>query len=261
MEQLDDRHAGQVGRLPAEMRPRRGGVDDPAFQVAEGDEVVRALDDEPANGVVKRLGSGRARLRSAARGSPPKSAFARRSLHDLSEEGQSIRGGVPYVLDDANIKSKGDDMKAIGLIAIVVAAVALAGLGTASGASGSAAHAAAVSTAKTGLGKIIVNSRGRTLYLFEKDKRHHSACAGACASYWPPLLTHGKPVATGGAKRSLLGTIKRADGTRQVTYAGHPLYTYLLDSKRGQTNGEGSTLFGGGWDALAPSGKKIEADG
>ncbi|HKD94879.1 MAG TPA: hypothetical protein VKB43_09265 [Gaiellaceae bacterium] len=149
-------------------------------------------------------------------------------------------------------------MKAIGLIVIVAAAVALAGFGTAFGASKSS-HAT-VSTAKTSLGKIIVNSRGRTLYLFEKDKHHRSACAGACAKYWPPLLAHGKPLAGGGAKQSLLATIKRADGARQVTYAGHPVYTYVLDTKRGQTTGEGSTLFGAGWDALAPSGKKIEAD-
>jgi predicted lipoprotein with Yx(FWY)xxD motif len=151
-------------------------------------------------------------------------------------------------------------MKAIGLIAIVAAAALLVGLSTASGASGPASRTTAVSTAKTGLGKIIVNGRGRTLYLFEKDKRRHSACSSACAVYWPPLLAHGKPTAKGGAKQSLLGTIKRANGTRQVTYAGHPLYTYKLDTKRGQTKGEGSTLFGAGWDALAPSGKKIEAD-
>jgi predicted lipoprotein with Yx(FWY)xxD motif len=83
----------------------------------------------------------------------------------------------------------------------------------------------------------------------------------ACASYWPPLLTHGKPVANGGADQSLIGTIKRADGSRQVTYAGHRLYTFVQDTKRGQTNGEGSTLFGAGRDALSPTGEKIEADG
>jgi predicted lipoprotein with Yx(FWY)xxD motif len=152
-------------------------------------------------------------------------------------------------------------MKAIGLITIVAAAVLLTSLSTALAASDSASRTATVSTAKTGLGKIIVNSRGRTLYLFEKDKRNRSACSGACASYWPPLLAHGKPIAAGGAKQALIGTIKRANGTRQVTYAGHPVYTYVLDTKRGQTTGEGSTLFGAGWDALTPSGKKIEADG
>jgi predicted lipoprotein with Yx(FWY)xxD motif len=152
-------------------------------------------------------------------------------------------------------------MKAIGLIAIVAAAVSLAGLGSAAAARNSASRSVAISTAKTGLGKIIVNARGRTLYLFEKDRRRHSACSGACAAYWPPLIAHGKPLAIRGATQSRVRTIKRANGARQVTYAGHPLYTYVLDTKRGQTTGEGSTLFGAGWDALAPSGKKIESDG
>jgi predicted lipoprotein with Yx(FWY)xxD motif len=152
-------------------------------------------------------------------------------------------------------------MKVISLILIVVAALSLAGLGTALAAGDSASRAATVSTAKTNLGKIIVNGNGRTLYLFEKDKRGKSACSGACASYWPPLITHGKPMAAGGAKQALLGTINRSNGSRQVTYAGHPVYTYLLDTKRGQTKGEGSTLFGAGWDALSPGGKKIESDG
>jgi len=151
-------------------------------------------------------------------------------------------------------------MKASSLILTVAAALLLAGLGTALAASDSASRPATVSTAKTGLGKVIVDGRGHTLYLFEKDKRGKSACSGACASYWPPLLTHGTPSATGGARRSLLGTIKRANGSRQVTYAGHPVYTYVLDTKRGQTRGEGSTLFGAGWDALTPAGKKIESD-
>ncbi|MFL5921303.1 MAG: hypothetical protein ACJ75Q_08115 [Gaiellaceae bacterium] len=152
-------------------------------------------------------------------------------------------------------------MKAIGLLTVAVAALSLAGLSAAVAAEGSGSRPATVSTARTGLGRIIVNGRGRTLYLFEKDRRRHSACSGACAVYWPPLLTHGKPIATNGARRALLGTIRRADGTRQVTYAGHPLYRFLRDTKRGQTNGEGSNDFGGGWDALSPSGKKIESDG
>jgi predicted lipoprotein with Yx(FWY)xxD motif len=152
-------------------------------------------------------------------------------------------------------------MKVTSLILIVAAALSLAGLSTALAAGDSASRAATVSTGKTGLGKIIVNGSGRTLYLFEKDKRGKSACSSSCAAYWPPLITHGKPMAAGGAKQALVGTIKRANGSRQVTYAGHPVYTYLLDTKRGQTKGEGSTLFGAGWDALSPAGKKIESDG
>lgn len=149
-------------------------------------------------------------------------------------------------------------MKALGLSIAAVAVLSLAGLGAAFAAGGSASRAATVATAKTGLGRIVVDGRGHTLYLFEKDRRGRSACSGACASYWPPLLTRGKLIATSGARQSLLGTIRRADGTRQVTYAGHPLYRFALDTRRGQTKGEGLDDFGGGWDALAPSGKKIE---
>jgi predicted lipoprotein with Yx(FWY)xxD motif len=152
-------------------------------------------------------------------------------------------------------------MKAIGLIIVAVAALSLAGLSVAMAASESAPRQATVSSARTGLGRVIADGRGRTLYLFEKDSRGHSMCSGACAVYWPPLLTHAKPVARGGARHSLLGTIKRANGTRQVTYAGHPLYRFIEDTKPGQTKGEGSVLFGAGWDALTPAGKKIERDG
>jgi predicted lipoprotein with Yx(FWY)xxD motif len=151
-------------------------------------------------------------------------------------------------------------MKALSLGIIVVLALSLMGLGVAFGAS-SNASGAKVGTARTGLGRVIVDSRGRTLYLFEKDKRHKSACAAACAAVWPPLVTKGKPAAIAGAKRSLLGMIRRADGRKQVTYAGHPVYRFVEDTRRGQTHGEGSQEFGGGWDALTPAGKKIESDG
>ena len=151
-------------------------------------------------------------------------------------------------------------MKAISLIITVVAALSLAGLSAAIAAGNSTSHPATVSTARTGLGRIIVNGQGHTLYLFEKDRRGHSACSGTCATYWPPLVTGGKPIAVNGAKQALLGTIRRADGTRQVTYAGHPVYRFRLDAKRGQTKGEGLNDFGGGWDALTPAGKKIEGD-
>jgi len=110
------------------------------------------------------------------------------------------------------------------------------------------------------LGRIVVDGRGHTLYLFEKDRRGASACSGACLVYWPPLLTSGAPTATKGARPSLLGSIRRADGTRQVTYAGHPLYLFSGDTRRGQTNGEGLKDFGAGWYVLMPSGKKIDRD-
>jgi predicted lipoprotein with Yx(FWY)xxD motif len=120
---------------------------------------------------------------------------------------------------------------------------------------------AVVKLGRSNLGRIVVDGKGRTLYLFEKDTRRRSACYGQCATYWPPLLTHGTPVARPGVKQSLLGTTRRANGSQQVTYSGHPLYRFALDTKPGQTKGEGLQDFGGGWDVVSPAGKKIESGG
>ena len=128
-----------------------------------------------------------------------------------------------------------------------------------SSASGSPSAAGAkVAVAKSRLGRIVVDSRGRTLYLFEKDKGRSSTCYGACASYWPPLTTAGKPRAGQGVHAALLGTTKRKDGRVEVTYAGHPLYYFAGDMKRGDLKGEGLNQFGAGWDVVSPTGKKIE---
>jgi len=115
-----------------------------------------------------------------------------------------------------------------------------------------------VSSAKTSLGRILVNSSGRTLYLFGKDAKGKSACSGKCASFWPPLIASGKPRAAGGAKASLLGTIKRADGRRQVTYNHHPLYRFVQDTKKGQTQGEGLSAFGAHWYVVSPAGAAVK---
>jgi len=124
-----------------------------------------------------------------------------------------------------------------------------------------ATGATRVGVASSHFGRIVVDGKGRTLYLFEKDKHRRSACYGECATFWPPLLTHGKPVARPGLKRSLLGTTRRANASQQVTYGGHPLYRFSLDTKPGQTKGEGLNDFGAGWDVLSPAGKKVESDG
>jgi predicted lipoprotein with Yx(FWY)xxD motif len=108
------------------------------------------------------------------------------------------------------------------------------------------------------LGTILVDSKGFTLYDFHKDKGGVSACYSACASTWPPLTTSGAPRAMSGAEASKLGTIKRNDGTLQVTYAGHPLYTYVVDTKPGDTKGQDIDLFGAEWYALQPSGAEAE---
>jgi predicted lipoprotein with Yx(FWY)xxD motif len=143
--------------------------------------------------------------------------------------------------------------------AALVLVLALAGIATASG-HGSAKRAskgAVVTTRKTKLGAILVNAQGRSLYLFEKDKNGKSACSGACAKAWPPLMTTGKPSAAGGVNAKLLGTTKRSNGT-QVTYNGHPLYTFFEDTKAGQTNGEGVSAFGATWDAVSPAGAMVK---
>ena len=144
---------------------------------------------------------------------------------------------------------------AISSLVALTAVVAALAASAATGATGTV-----VTWRKTPIGNAITTSSGHTLYLFRADHGTTSACYGQCATYWPPLLTTGKPVASGRVKASLLGTTKRKDGKLQGTYKGHPLYTYIPDKKPGQTTGEGSTAFGAAWYALAPSGATIDQD-
>ena len=114
-----------------------------------------------------------------------------------------------------------------------------------------------VDIARSPLGRILVDSKGRTLYDFPPDMRGASTCYGACAALWPPLTTTGKPHAGAGVSASLLGTTKRSDGKLEVTYGGHPLYYYVADTKPGQTTGQGLIQFGAPWWAISPAGKEI----
>ena len=143
----------------------------------------------------------------------------------------------------------------VGLVALMTLILVLAASGRSNA---SLLKGTRVTTTRSNLGPILADSSGRTLYLFARDKHGMSACTGTCASYWPPLLTKGAPVATSGVKTALLGTATRTDGTLQVTYAGHPLYTFKLDAKPGQTKGEGTSFFGGSWYALSGSGARVE---
>jgi len=107
------------------------------------------------------------------------------------------------------------------------------------------------------LGKILVNSQGRTLYLFQKDSGTTSECTGACAANWPPPRANSPPRIGGGANASLVASTMRSDGGRQITYNNHPLYTFVKDTKAGDTNGEGLTAFGGTWYAISPAGNQV----
>lgn len=125
-------------------------------------------------------------------------------------------------------------------------------------ATGAMLHAATVKVAKeSGLGKVLVNSAGHTLYLFTPDHQKKPTCSGACASAWPPLDVKGKPTGGSGVKSSLLGTVKGKNGKTQVTYNHWPLYTFADDSAAGQHNGEGLSSFGGTWYAISAAGKEV----
>lgn len=106
------------------------------------------------------------------------------------------------------------------------------------------------------IGMVLVDANGMTLYDFHKDKGTTSSCYGPCAEGWPPMLTEGEPTVGNGASASKLGTTERKDGTMQVTYAGHPLYTFVEDKKPGEANGNDVSAFGAQWYALKGSGEE-----
>jgi predicted lipoprotein with Yx(FWY)xxD motif len=108
------------------------------------------------------------------------------------------------------------------------------------------------------LGQILVDGRGRTVYLFEADKGTASTCYDACAGVWPPVVTSAAPVAGPGINQGLLATTRRKDGSLEVVYNGHPLYYFASDTQAGDTTGQGLNSFGAGWDVLSPAGTKIE---
>ena len=119
-----------------------------------------------------------------------------------------------------------------------------------------AGSGAVLAVRSTSLGTILTDGRGFTVYAFDADKGTKSACSGACATAWPPVKATGTAPQVGtGVTQSLVGETTRADGSKQLTYAGRPLYLFQGDSAPGDTNGDGSTAFGARWDALTATGK------
>lgn len=124
-------------------------------------------------------------------------------------------------------------------------------------ASSGSATATVIESHAGSAGAFLTNSSGRAVYLWAADSMNKSMCSGACAQAWPPVTSKGQVTAANGAKAADLGTITRSDGTKQVTYLGHPLYFFAGDSGPGQTNGQGSDSFGAKWWLVAPAGTKI----
>ena len=129
----------------------------------------------------------------------------------------------------------------------------------ASPAGASSSGGTVITTAKSSAGTFLTNGSGRAVYLWVKDTGDMSNCNGACAGAWPPVTTTGTATASGGAKASDIGTITRSDGTKQVTYDGHPLYYFSGDSGPGTASGQGSDAFGAKWWLVAPTGSDVTA--
>ncbi|MDT4943834.1 MAG: hypothetical protein QOH14_567 [Pseudonocardiales bacterium] len=114
-----------------------------------------------------------------------------------------------------------------------------------------------VQTRATALGQILVDAQGRSLYLFAKDTGPVSTCQGSCTSAWPPVPVSGVPHAAGTASASALGIIGGSGSSRQLSYAGHPLYYFAGDHKAGQTKGQALDQFGAKWFVLNPAGAAV----
>jgi len=120
------------------------------------------------------------------------------------------------------------------------------------------ANGTTIAVSSTRLGRILAGPSGRTVYIFLADRGTTSSCnSAACVQAWPPVLTKGLPQAASGVTASLLGTTMRADGTTEVTYAGHPLYYFISDKKPGDVTGQRIDAFGAPWYVISPSGTQI----
>ena len=137
------------------------------------------------------------------------------------------------------------------------AAVSLGATGSALVATaGAVGHGERVIAHSSKYGRVLFTGQNRSIYLFARD-HGKSTCYGACAKAWPPVLTKGRPVAGPGVKASLLGTVRRKDGSKQVTYAGHPLYRFVKDTKAFQITCQNVSNFGAKWLVITPAGKAV----
>jgi predicted lipoprotein with Yx(FWY)xxD motif len=139
------------------------------------------------------------------------------------------------------------------------ASSAASGAAAGNSAAASGSGGTVITTATASGNTFLTNASGRAIYLWVADTGDKSMCSGACAGAWPPVTASGAVTASGSAKASDLGTITRSDGTKQVTYDGHPLYYFSGDSGAGTAAGQGSDSFGAKWWLVTPSGSDVTA--
>lgn len=126
------------------------------------------------------------------------------------------------------------------------------------GSSSAGGSSVTISTATIkGLGTVLVDSHGKTLYIFKPDNAKKVTCTGSCAAVWPPVKVTGKPAASGGVKASMLSSDPNPSGGKVATYNGWPLYTYVTDSGAGSARGQALNLNGGLWYVMAPNGQPV----
>jgi predicted lipoprotein with Yx(FWY)xxD motif len=169
-----------------------------------------------------------------------------------------VGGAVSVAVLAAACSSAGSSTAASSPAAPASGAAA-GGSASASGGSASASGGTVITTATSSAGTFLTSSSGRAIYLWVKDTGDASTCSGACAGAWPAVTATGSVTAAGSAKPSDLGTITRSDGTKQVTYDGHPLYYFAGDPGAGTATGQGSDSFGAKWWLVAPSGSDVTA--
>jgi predicted lipoprotein with Yx(FWY)xxD motif len=145
----------------------------------------------------------------------------------------------------------------------VLAAACSSGSSTSSspgaGSTASGSGSTVITSASSSAGTILTDGSGRALYLWVADSNGKSVCSGACAGAWPPVMASGTVTAYGSAKSGDLGSITRSDGSKQVTYNGHPLYYFVGDAGSGTASGQGSDQFGAKWWLVSPAGGDVTA--
>lgn len=166
--------------------------------------------------------------------------------------GSAIAVAVALLATACSSSSNGNSNGKVG--AVRAGSAAAGGAPAAAGGSGTAGT---IGMRSGPLGNYLADGSGRSLYLFTSDGVNSSSCNGTCSTYWPALTGSGMPAAATGVTAGLLASFIRPDGTRQISYAGHPLYHFALDNAAGDTKGQGLNDFGARWWLVTPSGMPI----